>query len=148
DKVDAVELYIGGSWQTIPAPPGGWIQNGAFVGHVLAPGASENATGFRIRLSPNDQARVAAVAAGDPWVTAMGPGVGSSSAIRTFDLTWQIRDQKRSDGSWVTDKARYNTADAGLVENSTRIDGETLASGAVHSDTDADSILITNPGPG
>ncbi|PRA80651.1 DUF5979 domain-containing protein [Microbacterium sp. MYb66] len=148
DNVDAVELYLGGTWQTIPAPPEGWIQNGAFVGHVLAPAASENATGFRIRLSPNDQARAAAVAAGDPWVTALGAGVGSSSAIRTFDLTWQIRDQKRSDGSWVTDKARYNTADAGLVENSTRIDAETLATGAVHSDTDADSILITNPGPG
>ena len=148
DTVDAVQLYISGAWQTVPAPAGGWIQNGAFVGHVLSVAERVDATGFRIRLSPNDQARADAIAAGDPFVTTIGAGVGSSSSVRTFDLTWEIRDQKRSDGSWVIDTALYNTPDAGLVENTTRIDGETLATGAVHSDSDADTILITNPGPG
>lgn len=148
DTVDAVELFIGGAWQTVTAPAAGWIQNGAFVGHVLSGSEQAEATGFRIRLSSNDQARADAVAAGDPWVTALGPGVGSSSAVRSFDLTWEIRDQKRSDGSWVTDKKTYNTGDAGLVENTTRIDGQVLGTGDIHSDTDGDSILITNPGPG
>ena len=147
DTVDSVQLFILGSWQIVPAPAGGWVQNGRFVGHDLAPGASADATGFRIILSPNDAARAAAVAAGDPWVTALGAGVGASSSARTFDLTWQIRDQKRSDGSWVTDKATYNTVDAGAVRNTTRIDAETLDTGVVRSDSDGDTILITNPGP-
>jgi fimbrial isopeptide formation D2 family protein len=148
DIVDAVELYIGEAWQTVPAPAAGWIQNGAFVGYVLSDAERADATGFRIVLSPDDQARADAEAAGDPWVTAIGEGVGSSSAVRTFDLTWQIRDQKRSDGEWVTDKVVYNADDAGLVDNTVRIDGEGLVTGAVQSDVDDDTILITNPGPG
>ncbi|WEK60706.1 MAG: DUF5979 domain-containing protein [Candidatus Microbacterium colombiense] len=148
DIVDAVELFVGGAWQTVIAPAGGWIQNGAFVGHVLTDAQRADATGFRISLSPNDQARADAVAAGDPFVTTIGEGVGSSSSVRTYDLVWQIRDQKRSDGAWVIDEETYNTADQGLVENDVRIDGEGLVTGEVQSDIDADTILITNPGPG
>lgn len=150
DQVDAVELYLNGAWQQIPTPDGGWIQDGAFVGHVLAPGASEHTTGYRIRLSPNDQARAAAIAAGDPWVTALGAGVGSSSADRSFDLTWQIRDQKRSDGSWVTDKAVYNDGKKteGVVVNSARIDARTGAAGPVDTNSDTDNIAIINAPPG
>lgn len=150
DQVDAVELYLNGRWQQIPTPDGGWIQDGAFIGHVLAPGASAETTGYRLRLSPNDQARAAAVAAGDPWVTALGAGVGSSSAVRSFDLTWQIRDQKRSDSSWVTDKAVYNAAKdaAGVVVNSARIDARTDAAGPVVSNEDTAEIMIINATPG
>ncbi|WAA65356.1 DUF5979 domain-containing protein [Microbacterium oxydans] len=148
DVVDAVELYRGGAWQTVTEPPGGWIQGGAFVGYVLTDAERADATGFRIALSPNDQARADAAAAGDPWVTAIGAGVGSSSAVRTFDLTWQIRDQKRSDGEWVVDDVVYNTADAGAVENTVRIDGQPLGTGPVATDADGDTIIITNPGPG
>lgn len=147
DVVDAVELYIAGAWQTVPAPAAGWIQNGAFVGYVLTDAERADATGFRIALSPNDQARADAAAAGDPWVTAIGDGVGSSSTVRTFDLTWQIRDQKRSDGAWVIDGITYNTADKGVVENTVRIDGDPLGGGAPVSDSDAHTIIITNPGP-
>ena len=150
DRVDAVELYLNGSWQQIPTPDGGWIQNGAFVGHVLAPGASADATGYRIRLSPNDQARAAAAAAGDPWITALGTGVGSSSAFRSFDLTWELRDKKRSDGSWVTDKAVYNEKEKtpGTVVNSARIDARVDESSPVASGDDTANIRILNALPG
>lgn len=148
DVVDAVELFVGGAWETVTAPAAGWIQNGAFVGYVLSDAQRADATGFRITLVPNDQARADAEAAGDPFVTTIGDGVGSSSSVRTFDLVWQIRDQKRSDGAWVVDDETYNTADDGLVENDVRIDGEGILTGDVHSDTDGDTILITNPGPG
>jgi len=145
DLVDSVQLYRGGAWQTVPAPAGGWVQGGAFVGYVLSDAERADTTGFRIALSPNTAARQAA---SDPFVDAIGDGVGSGRSLRSFVLTWQIRDQKRSDGGWVTESDLYNTADEGLVDNTARIDGAPLAGGAVVSDTDDDTILITNPGPG
>ncbi|MGW8484553.1 DUF5979 domain-containing protein [Microbacterium sp. NPDC055903] len=148
DDVDVVELYIDGVWTAVPAPASGWIDDGRFVGYVLTDAERAGATGFRIVLSADDEAREAAEAAGDPWVTALGEGVGASSAVRTFDLIWQIRDAKRSDGAWVTDEALYNTDDAGVVENAVRIDGKRIDTGTVVSDVDADTILITDPGPG
>ncbi|HWV48524.1 MAG TPA: hypothetical protein VN035_03625, partial [Microbacterium sp.] len=145
DNVDAVELYIGGAWVPAANPPaGGWIQNGAFVGYALTDDERRDATGFRIVLSPNTAARDAS---GDPFVDAIGDGVGSSSAVRTFDLVWQIRDQKRSDGAWVTEEETYNAGDPGLVDNTVRIDGEPLAGGDVISDVDNHEILITDPDP-
>ena len=145
DNVDAVELFIGGAWVPAANPPaGGWIQNGGFVGYALTDDERRDATGFRIVLSPNTTARAAS---GDPFVDAIGDGVGSSSAVRTFDLTWQIRDQKRSDGSWVTGEEIYNAGDAGLVDNTVRIDGEPLTGGDVASDVDNHEILITDSDP-
>ncbi|MCS3842849.1 DUF5979 domain-containing protein [Microbacterium sp. AK031] len=151
DSITAVELFIGGQWTAVAVPAAGWIQNGAFVGYALTPQQRADTTGVRILLAENTPAREAAAQAGpsyDPYAPLPGTGVGSGSVQRTFDLTWQIRDQKRSDGAWVTETATYNTADAGVVDNSARIDGTPLAGGDVVSDTDNDTILITNPGPG
>lgn len=143
DTIDAVELYYEEAWHTVAEPAGGWIQNGGFVGYALTAQEQAATTGFRIALSPNTAARDAS---DDPFVDAIGDGVGASSSLRTFDLTWQIRDKKRSDDSWVTESETYNHDDAGVVDNTTRIDG--ITDGDVHSDTDSDTIIITDPDPG
>ncbi|MGM7680249.1 DUF5979 domain-containing protein [Microbacterium sp. A94] len=151
DVITAVELYIDGAWVAMPAPAAGWIQNGAFVGYALTADQQAGATGVRILLEENTPAREAAAENGpnlDPYAPAPGSGVATSSAPRQFNLSWQIRDKKRSDDTWVTEGALYNTADAGVVDNTVRIDGTPNDGGAVVSDTDNDTILITNPGPG
>ena len=155
DLITDVQLFTG-AWVSVAAPAGGWIQNGTFVGYVLTPEEQLAATGVRILLAENVPAREAAQQDGpnlDPFAPLPGSGVGTSSSPRQFVLAWQIRDQKRSDGDWVTERAEYNATDSeggfepGVVDNSVRIDG-VLEGGETHSATDHDIITILNPGPG
>ena len=151
DTVDSVQIYSGGAWVTVPAPGGGWVNAGTFVGYTLTTAESASATGFRIVLSDNAAARTAATQQGsayDPYAPEVGSGVVSSSQARTFSLTWQLRDKMRVSGAWVTDRATYNTVDKGVVDNTAQLDATPLVGGGDVTATASDSILITNPGPG
>lgn len=154
DRITAVQLYNSntGVWDTVPAPGSGWINaGGSFVGYTLSAAERGRTTGVRLVLEPNDAARTAAQqpgAAFDPFAPAPGSGVGWGSTDRTFSLTWQVRDQKRSDGSFVVEEAHYNTADAGVVDNTTSLDGIPLDGSDPVRDTDNDTILILDPDPG
>ncbi len=151
DTVDSVELYRGGSWVTVPAPAGGWVQNGAFVGYSLTSLESVAATGVRISLVENAAARTAAALAGsayDPYAPEVGSGVAASSNPRSFAMTWMLRDTMRGSGAWVTDTAAYNTADPGVVRNTVLLEAVPQGGGPVESVDASDDILLTNPGPG
>ncbi|MFT3872589.1 MAG: DUF5979 domain-containing protein [Nocardioides sp.] len=154
DTITAVQLFnsITGSWETVTTPAAGWINaSGAFVGYTLSAAERSRTTGVRLVLEPNDAARTAAQQTGasfDPFAPAPGSGVGWGSADRTFSLTWQVRDQKRSDGSFVVGDEQYNTADEGIVDNTTSLDGVPLDGSAAVRDTDNDTIQILDPEPG
>src|SRR5699024_2715010 len=105
DTITDVQLYNGSDWSSVPAPTGGWQADGGFVGYQLTDAERESTVGVRMILVENTEAREAADAGGqdyDPYAPAPGTGVATSSATRTFDLTWQVRDTTRSTDSWVT----------------------------------------------
>lgn len=154
DDITTLELHVAGSWVTVPAPAGGWVQDGRFVGYQLTPEQSAAATGVRLTLTEDTAAREAARqpgAAFDPYAPAPGSGVAAGSASRRFDLDWQLRERTRTDdgstGAWVTDQVVYNVAGSpGTVDNTVALDG-TRADGSTARDTDADAIQVVNPGP-
>lgn len=149
DTIDAVELYRDGAWVTVTEPGDGWIQNGSFVGYTLTDDERADTTGSRLVLSENRAARVAAGTSGayDPYAPKPDTGVATSSASRNFALTWELRNKTRVGDDWVTEKPLYNTGDEGAVENTVELEA-VPADGDPSTSTGADTILITNPGPG
>src|SRR5699024_10889587 len=77
-----------------------------------------------------------------------GTGVATSSASRTFDLTWQVRDTTRSDDSWVTDVAEYNAGEAGVVDNTTSVTGTPIDGGDPVTETEDAVINLVAYDPG
>ncbi|MFN8190521.1 MAG: DUF5979 domain-containing protein [Nocardioidaceae bacterium] len=152
DDIAAVQLFDGSAWVTVPTPAGGWVNaSGAFVGYDLTAPQQATTTGVRLVLEPDDAARTAAQQTGpqfDPFAPAPGSGVGSGSTDRTFDLTWQVRDQKRSDGAFVVADELYNAGDPGIVDNTTAIDGTPIGGGDPVRATASDTIAIVDPDPG
>lgn len=150
DSIDVIQLWISGAWVTVPAPGGGWINNGAFVGYTLTGSESANATGVRIVMSENTAARNAATTAGgsfDPYAPTVGSGVGASASARQFTLNWQLRDKTRVADAWITEDLVYNATDPGLVNNTVTLAATPLGGGADVTAAASDDILITNPGP-
>ncbi|MFE7404724.1 DUF5979 domain-containing protein [Isoptericola sp. NPDC057559] len=81
----------------------------------------------------------------DPTEPAAGDGVARSTLSdgRHLNLTFQVRDTKRSDGSPAlgsTNGTIYNTDDAGLVNDTARATG--TFDGDEYTDTDDDDVLI------
>lgn len=151
DTISSVELYINGGWKTI-TPDDGWqADDGSFTGYTLKDSERADATGVRVTLEENTAAREAAQESGeayDPYAPKPGTGVATSSASRTFDLSWQVRDKKRSDKEFVTETEQYNTSDAGTVNNTTGIDATPIDGGDSATDTASDTIQIKNYDPG
>jgi len=151
DTVTDVQLLLpdgeSHTWQSVPAPSGGWVGRSGFVGLTLTTGQRASAQGVRLVLEENTPAREAARVMGaalDPYAPAPGSGVAASSGGRTFDLVWRLREVRRS-GGWVTDKATYTTAGAGVVRNTVGITAE-RGSGAATAQDHAD-IVITGSTP-
>jgi len=132
DTIDSIELYDAvNGWVTVTAPVGGWVNaGGSFVGYTLTAPQSAATTGVRIILKENSAARTAALTTGsDPYAPAAGTGVAWSSQARDFVLTWQLRNVMRGSTNWVTDTANYNTATAGIVDNTVQIDATPAVEG-------------------
>jgi len=132
DTIDSIELYDAvNGWVTVTAPVGGWVNaGGSFVGYALTAPQSAATTGVRIILKENSAARTAALTTGsDPYAPAAGTGVAWSSQARDFVLTWQLRNVMRGSTNWVTDTANYNTATAGIVDNTVQIDATPAVEG-------------------
>lgn len=151
DIVSQVELFIGegpsGSWVTVPAPGGTWMDAGGFVGYTLTAAESASATGVRLTIVPNDAARTGAT---DPTAPPPGSGVASSAvgAYRPIDLTWQLRNTVRVIATapvnpydpWVTALHGYNDlADDSVIRNSARA---TASAPAGDVDATADDFVI------
>lgn len=149
DSVVAVELFIGGAWQPVAAPAGGWMNATGFVGHTLTTSQRNSATGARLVLEENTAARTAATTVGalDPYAPAAGDGVASSANDRTFTLRWKIREVRRSATAWVTGAATYNQGDEGVVRNTVGIVGTPIGGGTPATDTDHDDITINDVDP-
>lgn len=151
DTISSVELYIDDDWKTIAPDGGSWqADDGSFTGYTLNDTQQSKATGVRITLEENTAARKAAQESGqayDPYAPKPDTGVATSSASRTFDLTWQVRDKKRSGEDFVTETEQYNTSDSGIVDNTAGIKA-TPDNGDTVTDTASDTIQIVNHGPG
>lgn len=153
DTISKIELYIDGNWTEVTAPTGGWqTSSGSFVGYTLTSAqqgdltGADGATGVRITLVPNDAARQAALDDGtDIYAPAVGSGVASASqGGRQFDLQWQLRNQTRSTGAWVTSSAALNNGD-GSVDNKVGITGTTSDNKTVADTADATISVLDQP---
>lgn len=125
DTVSAIELYLNGSWQTIPAPGGTWMNGAGFTGYLLTPEQTAAATGVRITVTPNDAARASST---DPLRPRPGSGVvpSTNGQSRTFDLVWKLRNTVRvpnANGPWVTATHGYNDADPATIWNTVGVSG-------------------------
>ncbi|HWL61163.1 MAG TPA: hypothetical protein VNQ48_09835, partial [Microbacteriaceae bacterium] len=112
--------------------------DGAFPGYTLTPAQQADAVGVRIEFaeSPTRASRITS-----PLDPPVGSGVAASSGFRPIDLTFEIRDAKRSDGSAVTAHTDYNLSTAGAVNNTVRVDGW-IDPTTVHSTVSDDFITV------
>ncbi|WP_235736716.1 DUF5979 domain-containing protein [Nocardioides alcanivorans] len=156
DTVTKVELFNDetSTWEEVTAPGGSWMTaNRGFKGHDLTAPERRTTIGVRVTLeetAADTAAREAAQQPGagfDAFAPKPGTGVGSGSADRVFDLTWQVRDKLRSDGSFVVQEQTYNTADESVVNNTVTLTGDPIGGGASVTDRDSDTILIIDPEP-
>lgn len=112
--------------------------DGAFPGWTPSEAQRADAVGVRIAVaeSPTRADRITS-----PFDPAVGSGVAASGATRPLDLVFELRDDRRSDGSPVTGHTLYNTGEEGLVENTVRITG-IVDDAPEYSTVDGDDILI------
>ncbi len=114
------------------------VCDGAFPGYTLSPAQRADAVGVRLEFeeSPTRSSRITS-----PLDPPVGSGVARSDDFRPIDLTFEIRDAKRSDGTAVTARADYNAGSTGLVQNTVRVDGW-IDPSTVHSTVEGDTITI------
>lgn len=124
DRVSAVELYRDGAWHEVPAPGGSWMNGSAVKGYQLTAAEQAAATGIRITVVPNDDARAAS---DDPLRPQPGSGVTPSAdgEIRTFDLVWKLRNTTRVAGGspWVGAETEFNDDAPGSIWNTVGVSG-------------------------
>ncbi|MCI1219681.1 MAG: DUF5979 domain-containing protein [Bifidobacterium sp.] len=146
DTVQSVELFNGTDWVDVPAPAGAWQEeDGSFKGYTLGEAQQLSTTAVRVTLIPNDARRTADHQAGK-IVPEPGSGITAMNG-RMFAMTWQLRDQTRSDESWITEKTPLNMPDSpGFVNNIVGLTA-TKADGTVQKNTGSDSIAITGGEP-
>ncbi|MHA7132793.1 DUF5979 domain-containing protein [Oerskovia turbata] len=142
DAVARVELWDGSAWARAANDPcaAGSACDGTFPGVTLT--AQEQASTQAVRLVVVESSARAARVAGDPTLPQPGDGVARSTGNgRTIDLTFQVRDVKRSDGTApALGSVLYNQAAPGDVLNTARVSGFT---GGTQVVTDADSDVVT-----
>lgn len=155
DSITGVELYYDGGWHPASTTPAdGWMtaQRG-FKGYTLTADESAKTTGVRLVYAETDADKSARTKASQPgdsfdaFAPIAGSGVGSGSAWRTVDLDWQLRNVKRS-GGWVTQKVTFNTAQTGVIDNTTQLTGTPLAGGDPVVVGDHDTISLIDQVPG
>lgn len=139
DQVASVELFIDGSWQQASGDP--CPCDGSFPGYTLTAGEREAATSVRLTYEESPSRS----AGGDPTQPQPGEGVARSTLSdgRHLDLTFQVRDTKRSDDSpalGATNGTLYNTGDPGLVNDTAR--GTATFEDQEFTDVDDDDVLI------
>ncbi|MFD6166136.1 DUF5979 domain-containing protein [Oerskovia sp. NPDC060287] len=146
DAVERVELWNGTAWVAAtddPCTASATACDGTFPGVTLT--ADEQASTTSVRLVVIESPTRAEKVAGDPALPQPGEGVSRSFGNdRTIDLTFEVRDTKRSDGSPAlgsTAGTIYNQAAAGQVLNTARVSGFTDGSQVV-TDTGSDVVTI------
>ncbi|MDM7832106.1 DUF5979 domain-containing protein [Cellulomonas edaphi] len=146
DAITGVELFIGGTWVDAVGDPCSVAVPcvGSFPGYTLS--ADESAAATSVRLTYTESPSRAEFPS-DPTVPAAGDGVARSTQAdgRHLDLTFQLRDEKRSDGSPVlgaTNGTIYNegAANPGLVDDTAS--ATATFQGATRTDVDDDDVLI------
>ncbi|KQR10544.1 DUF5979 domain-containing protein [Cellulomonas sp. Leaf334] len=138
DEIESVELYVGGAW--VPAAGDPCPCDGSFPGYTLSADESADATAARLTYVESPSRTTDDVLAPQP-----GDGVARSTQAdgRHVQLTFQIRDDRRSDGSPVlgsTNGTLYNTPDAGLVSDVAQ--GTATFDGEQYTDSDDATVLI------
>lgn len=144
DAIVGVELYNGTDWVqasgstcTAATPCDGGMPEVALT-------ADEQESTVSVRVVYTESPSRSTTPS-DPTAPAAGDGVARSTQAdgRHLDLTFQVRDYKRSDGSPVlgsTNGTLYNTGDPGLVNDTARATG--TFDGDEYTDTDDDDVLI------
>ncbi|MBM7818049.1 hypothetical protein JOE63_000526 [Cellulosimicrobium cellulans] len=142
DQVESVELFIDGAWVPASGDPCPEACDGTFPGYTLSAAEQESATSVRLTYteSPSRSTNPA-----DPLAPAAGDGVARSTQAdgRHLDLTFKVRDYKRSDSSPAlgsTNGTLYNTGDPGLVNDIA--EGTATFDGEEFTDADDDDVLI------
>ncbi|MEN5074621.1 DUF5979 domain-containing protein [Isoptericola cucumis] len=142
DQVESVELFIDGAWVEASGDPCPEACNGNFPGYTLTADEQENATSARLTYTESPSR---AEFPTDPTVPAAGSGVARSTQAdgRHLDLTFQLRDDRRSGGPALGEQQGeiYNNPDdPGLVTDTAR--GTATFQGTERTDTDDDDVLI------
>ncbi|HRP99918.1 MAG TPA: hypothetical protein PK781_05605 [Terrimesophilobacter sp.] len=146
DTITQVQIYVGGTWTTVPAPSGTWMSTAGFKGYNPT-GANlttlRSATGLRITVEANDSARAAST---DPGRPAVGAGVAWGAAERPLWLQWQLRNTMRvpSGSGWVAATQSFNHADPGTIRNDFRVAGTAGVDTFTRDESDT-VVLIDNP---
>jgi hypothetical protein len=140
DQVQEVLLWNGSAWvgATNDPCPAGCI--GQFPGMSLTAGERLSTTGVRLVFVESPDRAEASI--GDPAAPPVGSGVSRSFGNdRDITLTWQVRDERRSDGEPVLGDIEYNVVDPGVVGNTVQAQGYP-ADGDPVTSTDADEVVI------
>ena len=150
DTVQSIEIFVGGTWSTVPAPAGSWMNGTGFTGYN--PTGSDlvtlrAATGVRLTVVPNDAVRAASTEPGRP---ASGSGVAWGATERPLWMQWQLRNVERveSGSKWVTATEFFTgsvTPDDGIVRNDFRVAGTATPEGTFVRDSSDTVTLLDNP---
>jgi uncharacterized repeat protein (TIGR01451 family) len=139
DQVESVELFVDGSWVEASGDP--CPCDGSFPGYTLT--AQEQASATSVRLTYTESPTRTT---GDATAPQPGDGVARSTFAdgRHLNLTFEVRDERRSDGSPVlgsTNGTIYNLPDdPGMVRDTAR--GTATYEGEEFTNTDFDDVLI------
>ena len=150
DLISQVELYYAGSWHVVPAPGGSWMDSTGFVGYTLSAAESDQTTGVRETVLPNDAARTSTT---DPTAPPPGSGIATSSSEpnRVLDFLWQLRDVARDisggQSQWVTADRLFNASDPGVIANTIGATG-VLNGQPVGPRYDSDTVSLLDQPPG
>ncbi|MFI2489030.1 DUF5979 domain-containing protein [Promicromonospora kroppenstedtii] len=145
DQVESVELFVDGAWVEAAGDPCPQACDGTFPGYTLT--ADERASATSVRLTYVESPSRAL--GGDPTTPQPGEGVARSTLAdgRHLRLTFEVRDERRSDGEPVlgsTNGTLYNTADPGLVNDT--VEANATFEGGTYTDVDdADVLVIDRP---
>lgn len=157
DTLISVELFDytaaggAGAWVPIAGAPwdGPTSGNIVFPGYTLTDAQRATTTGVRYTFeeSPN---RASALTPGNLDQPAVGSGVAASTDRRPVTVNFELRDNRRSDGTPVLYDQAYNTAgDLSVVTNTVNAQaclvafvGDACADG--YSTNDSDTIAILN----
>ncbi|MFB7891890.1 DUF5979 domain-containing protein [Microbacterium sp. NPDC056044] len=143
DAVQAVQLYDGSDWVTATNNPCSPLCIGQFPGMNLT--TAERASTVGVKLTFVESPDRSAASAGDPTAPPVGSGVARSfSNERPVTLVWQVRDERRSDGTAVLGDELYNLPTAGVVRNTANATGFPAGGGDPLSADDQDDVIIVD----
>ncbi|QKJ17999.1 DUF5979 domain-containing protein [Microbacterium hominis] len=144
DEVLAVELFDGTQWIPAANDPCPAACIGTFPGVDLT--AAERASTLGIRLIFVESPDRAAASAGNLDAPPVGSGVARSPSLsRSFDIVWQVRDERRSDGTPILEDVEYNIpGQQGVVRNTANTTGIPQDGGDPWSADQQDDVSIVD----